>query len=186
MKSKIQTGSILVSSPFSELTLNKHYQRSVVLVADYTEYSDTIGFILNKETDLEVNEALEDFPEIKSSLFFGGPIMTDTIHFLSTISFENSRDIKGVYWGGDLDELKNSIKRKESTKNNIRFLAGATLWAPGLLEEEIERGYWKVKSTDPKLLFNKSKIYEDWNKAYNYITGSKYGNYNFMTEPSLN
>lgn len=192
MKSKLQPGSILISNPFANLT--NIFQRTVILILK-NQSEGSAGLILNKETDLKVNEALsnEKFPKIDSSLFFGGPSDTDIIHFLGTHPISDSNDIKGIHWGGDLQELMEKIRQGIITKNEIKFYAGSTLWYDGLLEEEIDRGYWEVHNIKLDILFKRYSKYneeksvlEDWNTAWTYLTGSKYGEYNFPVEPSLN
>ena len=72
----IKVGNILVAEPF---TLDSYFKRSVIMIGEYSK-DGAVGFILNKPTDLFVRDALEDFPEIESRIYFGGPVQTDTIH----------------------------------------------------------------------------------------------------------
>ncbi len=111
---------ILVANP---LLSDDHLKKSLVLKVD-----DEIGFIINKPTCMYINDALEDFPLFESTLYYGGPIMTDTIHFLHKYpEIEGCRMIdKGIYWGGKLDILSAMINCKMIDQKNIRFLAGYT------------------------------------------------------------
>ena len=50
------TGSLLVSEPFQN---DSYFKRAVVLLSEH-DNSGTLGFILNKPTDLRVNDAVDD------------------------------------------------------------------------------------------------------------------------------
>jgi putative transcriptional regulator len=57
-------------------------------------------------------------------LYFGGPVQTDTIHFLHTLGskLEGSKElIPGIFWGGELETLKILIDTGQVSKNDIRF-----------------------------------------------------------------
>src|SRR6185295_936367 len=116
---KPSAGKILISEPFM---MDSYFQRSVVLLTEHSN-EGTIGFILNKQTTVLVCDVLQDFPESDIPLYFGGPVQTDTIHFLHTLgeSLEGSREIqKGIYWGGNLEHLKNMIEKKIVNNNDVR------------------------------------------------------------------
>src|SRR5204863_9279875 len=113
-------GRILVSEPF---LLDSYFKRSVILLGEHSE-EGTVGFILNKPTDLKLNDALEDFPPFDVPLYFGGPVQTDTIHFLHTLGgkLAGSKElIPGIFWGGELETLKVLIDTGQVSKNDIRF-----------------------------------------------------------------
>ena len=57
-----KVGRILVSEPF---LMDSYFKRSVILLGEHGE-EGTVGFILNKPTDLGLNDALEDFPPFRS------------------------------------------------------------------------------------------------------------------------
>ena len=103
MKQKLQlahAGSLLISEPF---LADSCFKRSVVLLSEHDKHG-TLGFILNKPTDLKLNEAVEDFPEFNVPLYFGGPVDTETLFYIHTLGnkLEGSREIAaGVFWGGD-------------------------------------------------------------------------------------
>src|SRR3954464_13038426 len=100
-----EVGRILISEPF---LLVSYFKRAVILLGEHSE-EGTVGFILNKPTDLKLNDALEDFPPFDAQLYFGGPVQTDTIHFLHTLGpkLEGCKEIlPGIFWGGDLETLK--------------------------------------------------------------------------------
>jgi len=108
---KLQTGKLLVADPFM---LDPNFKRSVVLIADYHPQS-TIGFILNKTVKMNINQLVADFPEFESEVFYGGPVQTDTIHFLHNkgdLIKDSLKVNNGVYWGRDFESLRNLVDLK--------------------------------------------------------------------------
>ena len=79
--SKPGQGSLLVSEPF---LLDSYFKRAVVLLSEH-DSQGTLGFILNKPTDVKLNEAVDDFPEFDVPLYFGGPVETDTLFYIHTV-----------------------------------------------------------------------------------------------------
>jgi len=84
-------GSLLISEPF---LVDSYFKRSVVLLSEHDD-KGTLGFILNKPTDVTLNEAVDDFPDFKVPLYFGGPVETDTLFYIHRTSAGRSkRNIK--------------------------------------------------------------------------------------------
>ena len=116
-------GSLLISEPF---LVDSYFKRSVVLLSEHDD-KGTLGFILNKPTDVTLNEAVDDFPEFKVPLYFGGPVETDTLFYIHTLGekLEGAKEIlNGIYWGGDYEQLKFLIDTKQVRQDQIRFYAG--------------------------------------------------------------
>jgi putative transcriptional regulator len=130
LKKPIQ-GSLLISEPF---LLDSYFKRAVVLLSEHDE-KGTLGFILNKPTDVMLNDAVEDFPDFNVPLYFGGPVDTDTLFYVHTIGqkLEGAKEIlPGLWWGGDYEQLKFLVDTKQIEKENIRFYAGYAGWEPKL------------------------------------------------------
>ncbi|MCX7877809.1 MAG: YqgE/AlgH family protein, partial [Ignavibacteria bacterium] len=71
-------GKVLISEPF----LNDiNFKRTIILLVEHNEQG-SIGFVLNKPTGYLLNEAVEEFPEIGSPLFYGGPVHVNSLHFI--------------------------------------------------------------------------------------------------------
>jgi len=177
-------GKILVSEPF---LLDSYFKRAVILLGEHSE-EGTVGFILNKPTDLNLNDALEDFPPFDVPLYFGGPVQTDTIHFLTTFGnrLEGSKEIlPGIYWGGNLEALKVLIETKQVKPADIRFFAGYSGWMPKQLRDELKGHTWLISEGKRDIAFSDHP--EDlWGKVLR-LMGSQYAVLaNFPEDPSLN
>jgi putative transcriptional regulator len=187
MKKKINKaaqGSLLISEPF---LVDSYFKRSVVLIGEHDDHG-TIGFILNKPTDVNINDAVDDFPTFGVPLYFGGPVDTDTLFYIHTIGpmLEGSKEIvKGIYWGGNYDQLKLLIDTKQVRENQIRFYAGYSGWEPKQLDTELKEKSWLLSSADKNFtFFNDSKVL--WGQVLKSM-GTEYAILaNFPEDPSLN
>lgn len=158
-KNIIQTdprvGKILVSDPFLR---SRYFKRSVILLGEHDK-NGSVGFILNKPTDLNINDAIEDFPDFKASVYYGGPVQIDTIHFIHTFGnkLEGSKEIlPGIYWGGNLETLILMIETRQVAKNEVRFFAGYSGWDQGQLNEEVRDKMWLVSQGKIGFTFSES------------------------------
>ncbi len=101
-------GKILISEP---LLSDNYFKRSVVLLAEHNE-EGSFGIILNKPMDNKFNEILKDFPDFGGPLYLGGPVSNSSLFFIHTLGdvIENSQEIMdGLYWGGDIESVKELI-----------------------------------------------------------------------------
>ena len=159
----ISKGKILIAEPFM---IDPNFKRSVVLMCEHEE-DGSLGFILNKSLDMKVNELIADFPEIDSMVYYGGPVETDTIHYIHNIGDvldESMKVMKGIYWGGDFEKLKSLINSNLVEPKNIRFFAGYSGWSYDQLKDEFELGSWLIDFMDSNYLF-KIKPNTLWQKV---------------------
>jgi putative transcriptional regulator len=149
----VKTGKLILAEPYM---LDPHFKRSVVLLTEHTP-EGSVGFIINKMLDIEPRKIMPEFPEFKVPLFYGGPVQTDSIHFLHNVGelLDGSvRISSGVYWGGDWNQLKFLIESKLIEPKHIRFFAGYSGWDEKLLKEEVKEGSWIVSDMHANYLFN--------------------------------
>jgi len=179
-----QKGRILIAEPFLN---DAYFKRSVVLLTEHGE-EGTVGFVLNKPVDLSVSDVLEGFPDIDANISIGGPVQTNTIHYLHTLGNEipNSvRVLKGIYWGGDLNRIKEMILGKQIMPDQIRFFIGYSGWRPKQLEGELEQRAWAVADIDPETVM-KFMLEKEWQHTLERL-GEKYKIWiNTPENPSLN
>ena len=148
----IKIGKVLLSEPFM---LDPNFKRSAVLLCEHND-DGSIGFIMNKPLNMRIDDLVEDFPEFDSEVFFGGPVQTDTIHYIHNVGGlldDSIRITDGVYWGGDFDKLKFLITSSMVLPKDIRFFVGYSGWGEGQLTDELSYGSWVVADMDPNYLF---------------------------------
>lgn len=171
VRNEIKIGKILLAEPFM---LDPNFKRSAVLLCEHSG-EGSVGFIMNKPLEMRVDELIEGFPEFDSEVFFGGPVQTDTIHYIHNLGdlLEDSMKIvDGVYWGGDFEKLKFLITSGLVQPGNIRFFVGYSGWSEGQLIDEMVYGSWVVADMDANYLF-KSPPSDLWRQVM-YNKGDAY------------
>lgn len=138
-------GSILISEPFLP---DAYFQRSVVLLVEHNTQG-SMGFVLNKKTDLIVNTffpELEEYPEIP--IYLGGPVSANRlffIHSLGDLIVPGSVKIKDhLYFDGDFEALKRHMQNGHSIEGKVKFFLGYSGWTEGQLGNEISKNSWAV------------------------------------------
>lgn len=177
-------GKILISEPF---LVDYYFKRSVVLLAEHNE-EGTFGLIINKPVDIILSDVLKDFPVFDSPVFLGGPVKTDSLYFIHTLgnNIENSLEItEGLYWGGEIEHVKELITIGKIQPNEIKFFIGYSGWVSRQLEGELARNSWLVANTDAKQVME-SNPSSFWKEAVNNMGGDYTYWTNFPTDPALN
>jgi putative transcriptional regulator len=170
-KSLIKSGQILLAEPFMQ---DPYFRRAVVLLCEHHE-EGSIGFILNKSIDMKVNDLMSDFPAFDAEVFYGGPVQTDTLHYVHNVGDlldDSIRVAEGVWWGGDFEKLKVLITNGLIEPKNVRFFVGYSGWSGGQLDEEMEYGSWVTAPMDANYLF-RSKATQLWSQVM-YNKGDLY------------
>lgn len=142
---KPQKGSLLISEPTLK---DSYFNRSVVLIVEHNT-DGTVGFIMNKQIDVDLNGLVSDFEEINASVFFGGPVNKDNLFFIHSFGKEIEGALpiaKKLYWGGDFSMLKDLLRKDKSNIEKVRFFIGYSGWDPGQLQMELDQNSWVVKS----------------------------------------
>lgn len=148
----VRKGIVLLAEPFSQ---DSHFKRSAVVLTDHQK-EGTVGFIINKPLDIQIEELLSDFPEFDTNVYFGGPVATDSIHYIHNVGEMLDDSIKvanGIYWGGDFEKLKFLIDSKLILPRNIRFFVGYAGWGAGQLAAELSYGSWVLADAHANYLF---------------------------------
>ena len=162
-ENKLKNGDILLAEPFM---VDPNFKRAVVLLCEHHD-EGSIGFILNKPIKSKINELLSDFPEFEVPVYFGGPVQTDTIHYIHTrgdILDESQKVAEGIYWGGDYEKLKFLVTSKLILPDEIRFFVGYSGWTSEQLQDEISYGSWVLADLDSNYLFNSNNNHL-WNQV---------------------
>jgi putative transcriptional regulator len=148
-------GKILISEPFLPDTF---FNRSIVYLTDHSSQG-SVGFILNKKLDLQVSAAIEGFESWDENLSLGGPVAPDTLHYLHNLGdlIPKSVLVEGnIFWGGDIDSIRELIKTGKINKSQIRFFLGYSGWSAGQLERELKENSWVIAKVNSNIVLNNS------------------------------
>lgn len=168
-------GRLLLSEPFMG---DYYFGRAVVLLAEHNN-EGSFGVIMNKPVTAKFNEVLKDFPEFDAPIYLGGPVETDSLFYIHTKGeqIENSTEIvKGLYWGGDIEMLKEMILIKRILPEDIRFFIGYSGWAADQLSGELKRNSWIITRASRQNLFKMDpmkmweKLVKKMGDTYKYWT----------------
>jgi putative transcriptional regulator len=180
---KPKKGRVLVSEPFLQDT---YFKRSLVLLTKHSE-DGSVGFVLNKPLEVKVTEIMNDFPSLDADVSIGGPVGTNTIHYIHTLGdiIPSSVHVLGnIYWGGDFDTIKSLVQEGSLTGDQIRFFLGYSGWQAGQLENELEQNSWMITEVNPHLIMKPNS--NIWKNTLSQL-GEKYRIWsNFPENPGFN
>ena len=177
-------GKILIAEPFMR---DPYFKRSIVLLTEHNE-DGSVGFVLNKPVDIPVHEVFKEFPRIDTEISIGGPVATNTVHYLHTLGdiIPNSMNVIGdIYWGGDFDFIQGLIKTGKLNQDQIRFFLGYSGWQPNQLDNELEEKSWIVTDIDESFILERN--YQNMWKTSLSRLGDKYKLWSgFPEDPAMN
>nr|NQU89195.1 YqgE/AlgH family protein [Bacteroidota bacterium] len=177
-------GKILISEPFM---FDYYFKRSVVLLAEHN-IEGSFGVIVNKPMSVNFNEVIKDFPNFTSRIYLGGPVKTDSLYFIHTLGelIDNSMPIiEGLYWGGNIEQIKELIVLNKVDEGNVRFYIGYSGWMPKQLNEELKRDSWVVSSIDKQQIMHSNPDHM-WKKSLLKLGGQYKMWINYPSEPTMN
>ncbi len=151
-----EIGKVLLSEPLLD---DPFFRRSVILLAENNE-EGTIGFMLNKTINVNVNDIIKDFPKVNAEVYWGGPVNRNHLFYVHTRAdlLDYSKEIlPGLYWGGDFEQLKMLLDTNQISPSEIRFFAGYSGWEKGQLKQEMDEKSWIVAKTNVKSLMHASR-----------------------------
>jgi putative transcriptional regulator len=188
---KIQTnnvlprkGRILISEPFLP---GNYFNRAIILLVAHGK-KGSVGFILNKKVEFQIQDYISGFDEFEADVYIGGPVSTDSIYFIHCRAdlIPGSIPVLGdIHWGGDFDEMKKLVNLGIVRSDEIRFFLGYSGWDAGQLDREIRENSWLVDNVDGSLLLKDfgSEAWVDFVKK----VGKQYSMWeHFPENPSLN
>lgn len=150
----VKEGDFLAAEPFM---MDAPFKKTVILMCEHSRDEGSLGFIINKATQFKIYDLIKDFPDFDAPVFYGGPVGTDSIHYVHRLGdlLENSKEVApGVFWGGDFNKLKFLIQNEVIKSFDIKFFIGYSGWSPGQIYEELNEGTWIVTPADINYIFN--------------------------------
>ena len=148
-----EAGLLLVSAP----TLDDPFHQSVILLLEHDE-SGTLGVVLNQPTTLDVASVLPTWRDHLTGtphLFQGGPVALDSALGLAALGStapeadqgrepEEPEGFRRVFGPVGIIDLDVPADTLVPHLRALRIYAGYAGWAPGQLEDELDRGSWAV------------------------------------------
>lgn len=178
-------GDLLISEPFLP---DPNFERTVILVCEHNE-EGSFGFVLNKPSLMKFEDVLEEVGEFDATLFVGGPVQQNTMHFVHRVGelLEGSVSIgQGLFWGGDFEQLKELINTKQIDPSDFKFFLGYSGWGEKQLKEELKQNSWIISpNATPEKIFeyDPEKLWRDVLKEM----GGKFKMFsNYPDDPRLN
>lgn len=183
-KIRPNTGRILISVPFLQ---DFYFRKSVVLLADHSD-EGSFGIILNKPVEVRLSDVSSDFEGFDAPVYLGGPVKTDSLFFIHTrpdLIDDGVKILDGLYWGGNIELVKELIRQQQLTAGDIRFYVGYAGWVPNQLERELEEKSWVVSVTELKDIISGNPL-EMWRHSLKKL-GHEYTFWvNYPPDPILN
>ncbi|MEX0821088.1 MAG: YqgE/AlgH family protein [Rhodothermales bacterium] len=180
----LQPGRLLIAPPVVQ---DPNFKRSVVLLCEHTP-DGSFGLILNRPMGIRLAEVIELIGNREYALLQGGPVQTDTMHFLHTYGDDIPGHIpvrEDVFWGGDFEIMKALIETGEISQRDVRFYLGYAGWGAGQLEHEAEEGGWIVADGDGRFVFD-AEPERLWRTILRELGGEYAVLANFPEDPRLN
>ncbi len=176
-------GDLLVAPP--ELR-DPNFRRSVVLICEHAA-EGSFGLILNQPLDVQVRDLSLDLPG-EAILSLGGPVQTDTLHFLhlhGDFVGESIHVTGPLHWGGDIGMVRRLLELDIAGPDDLRFFLGYAGWSAGQLEDEIRRGGWFVVNGQHELTFSE-KPANLWRTVLALMGGEYALLVNYPDDPRVN
>ena len=171
-KAKPFPGCFLISDPFEN---DVFFERSVVFLCEHNE-EGSFGFVLNNSLDLFLNVLLnaDEFP--KEPVCIGGPVAGNQLFYLhdaQETGIESLDCNNGVYFSGDLENLKAYLHPEKTLPFRTKFFVGYSGWSAGQLESEIASLAWIVAENIPTDLIFEKETATLWKKCMD-LQGPKF------------
>jgi len=179
------SGCILVSEPHLP---DNNFDRTVILLCKHDE-EGSFGFVLNRKSNVQLNELVKEAEGINVPVYIGGPVEQNTLHFIHKDDALTDAEIinDDFYWGGDFDLFLSWLHDEVIDKDEVKFFLGYSGWGKGQLMEEIKENSWIViKPEDNKLIFKDASSDDMWRSILEDMGGrfSMYSKY--PEDPRLN
>jgi putative transcriptional regulator len=178
------SGRILVSQPSLS---DRFFSRSVVMLAEHGP-DGSFGFIVNKPANIHMSKVSAEFGDFDTELYLGGPVHVNNlfyVHSKGDLIKDSLKVSEGVYWGGDLKEIRELIASGKITDKDIRFYAGYSGWEPKQLDREMKEKSWIVLDGLNRYVFGQRPTHL-WKKIV-LTLGDEYAPWiNYPNDPNMN
>ncbi len=179
-------GKLLVAAPSLR---DPNFRRTVVFVCQHAQGDGALGLVINRPTDLPVEEFLPDWaPHLSPPpvVFEGGPVQREAAVALARRFDESPLDgwmpVAGAVGLLDVSTPPWDVAGGVA---DLRVFSGYAGWSPGQLEAEHESGDWFVVETAFEDVFNAEPV-PAWRRVLRRQPGRLAMLANFPEDPSMN
>jgi putative transcriptional regulator len=184
IRKELKIGSLILAQPFLH---DDVFKRAVCLLCAHSRKEGSFGFILNKPTEFQVGDFIEELDSFELPVYFGGPVATDSLYFLhdNSLNIEDAQEVlPGVFWGGDFQQMIAKLSTADLSLHSTKFILGYSGWDPGQLRKEIIENSWIVTRGTEHTIFEGSEqlwkdTMENMGEVYNHMA-------NLPERPELN
>ncbi len=174
-------GKLLISDPFLP---DPNFNRTVVLLTEHKPQVGSIGFVLNKSAQTQLNDVLDFEVPIEIPLYTGGPVQQDTLHLIhrdKSLGESEMEIMENFYWGANFEALKLMIENGQLNPANFRFFLGYSGWGEGQLEEELSEKNWIVTRANQDIVFS-----ENTEEMWKAVMKNMGGHFSFLANSPEN
>lgn len=146
-------GSLLVAEPFLG---DPNFERTVVLLTEHGQMG-TVGFVMNKPLEINLEQALPEFEGVQMPVYYGGPVSEENLYYLHRYGnlIPNSHHVvEDLYWGGDFHALRELYQSGVVDLANLKFFLGYSGWEKDQLLGELSSHSWMVLSFNQENLLS--------------------------------
>mmetsp|Transcript_10822 Transcript_10822/g.16302 ORF Transcript_10822/g.16302 Transcript_10822/m.16302 type:complete len:284 (+) Transcript_10822:453-1304(+) len=149
---KVISGTTLIAHPLVQGPL----RRSCILILEHSATNGSYGIAVNKPSEHSLGSAVKNLPSeldvfANNPVSFGGMIRRlQCIHDVPSFGGSKIPNCwkKQLYFGANLPRMRPQMdKLGTRLTSHCNFYVGCTLWGPGELEQQIQRGIWLAVST---------------------------------------
>jgi putative transcriptional regulator len=181
----IQKSKILVANPFLK---EPYFSQTVILLTEHNK-GGSMGFVLNRKLELSLQDVVSGFLFFDAPIYYGGPVEENALFYIHTYpQISGALEIMpNLYWGGDFEEIKNTINTTLPTTATIRFFAGYSGWGIGQLQSEIDNDTWLLQKISLSEIMQEEHLPTLWQKRIRFSNEERYAYWaNIPQNPSLN
>lgn len=144
---KPKKGRLLIAEP--SILNDSSFKRTIILLTEHSKKS-SVGFILNRPSDCILSDLVPE-TNCDFKIYQGGPVEQDNLYFIHKVPhlIPNSIEVaKGIYWGGNFENLKELLIKEMLKPTDIRFFLGYSGWETDQLTDELHLESWFVSKND--------------------------------------
>lgn len=175
---------LLIADPFLK---DPNFMRTVVYMCRHSD-EGSFGFVLNKIFNQTLDELIKGLDGIKMPVYYGGPVQTDTVHYIHQypdLIPECYKISDEIYWGGDFETVKKLLINNRIDPGKIKFFIGYSGWEKDQLTSELAEKSWLTATATRNIVFNTSSDIV-WKESLKHLGGKYEMMINFPIDPQLN